>query len=205
MRLRKARITVADLEPGRLLSDAETDAVLQRVEPRTLCRTEPKVCGCGQPLTLPQHWREHMAAARHRVAALFVAAGGCYFGLDDVDPWDAARDARLYAGPHPVVAHPPCERWGRYATAKGATAGDDGGCFAAALAAVRQWGVRVGALRPPSAQSHLALCRRLRAAVTGPKVLLTHDSADTCNQEVEDWLQRWCHEHPSRFGKSSAP
>jgi hypothetical protein len=32
------------------------------------------------------------------VAALFVAAGGCYFGLPDVDPWDVTRDARLYAG-----------------------------------------------------------------------------------------------------------
>ena len=38
------------------------------------------------------------------VAALFVATDGCYFGLPDVDPWDVRRDARLYAGPHPVVA-----------------------------------------------------------------------------------------------------
>jgi hypothetical protein len=61
-------------------------------------------------------------AARHSlgsptattVAALYVATGGCYYGLEGVDPWDAARDARLYAGPWPVVAHPPCERWGRY-------------------------------------------------------------------------------------------
>ncbi len=36
------------------------------------------------------------------VAALYVATGGCYYGLDDVDPWDLARDARTYAGPHPV-------------------------------------------------------------------------------------------------------
>lgn len=40
------------------------------------------------------------------VAALFVATGGCYFGLPGVDPWDAMRDARLYAGPHPVVVDP---------------------------------------------------------------------------------------------------
>ena len=32
------------------------------------------------------------------IAALYVATGGCYFGLDGVDPWDEARDARLYAG-----------------------------------------------------------------------------------------------------------
>lgn len=45
------------------------------------------------------------------VAALFVETGGAYFGLDDVDPWDITRDARQYAGPHPVVAHPPCSTW----------------------------------------------------------------------------------------------
>jgi hypothetical protein len=48
------------------------------------------------------------------IAALYVETGGCYYGLPDVDPWDLARDARTYAGPWPVVAHPPCERWGRY-------------------------------------------------------------------------------------------
>ena len=79
------------------------------------------------------------------IAALYVQTDGVYSGLPDVDPWDAERDARLYAGPWPVVAHPPCERWGRYWSG-GPSArvrrqlGDDGGCFAAALAAVRRWG-----------------------------------------------------------------
>lgn len=68
------------------------------------------------------------------VAALFVARGGCYFGLPDVDPWDEQRDARLYVGPYPVVAHPPCERWGRYwyggPSAKvRRVKGDDSGCL----------------------------------------------------------------------------
>lgn len=72
-------------------------------------------------------------------------AEGCYFGLAGVDPWDKRRDARLYAGPWPVVAHPPCERCGRYWGGAPATwprliKGDDGGCFAAALATVRRWG-----------------------------------------------------------------
>lgn len=85
------------------------------------------------------------------IAALYVQTGGCYFGLPDVDPWDAARDARRYAGPHPVVAHPPCARWCRLAglveARWGHKRGDDGGCFAAALAAVRAWG---GVLEHPA-------------------------------------------------------
>lgn len=90
------------------------------------------------------------------IAALFVETEGCYFGVDGVDPWDAARDARRYEGPHPVVAHPPCERWGRYATggpnprAARRARGDDGGCFAAAIAAVRRWG---GVLEHPADSS----------------------------------------------------
>lgn len=47
------------------------------------------------------------------IAALYVAKDGAYFGIPDVDPWDESRDARLYAGPHRVVAHPPCSRWCR--------------------------------------------------------------------------------------------
>lgn len=83
------------------------------------------------------------------IAALYVETGGCYYGLPGVDPWDEARDARLYAGPHPVVAHPPCQRWGKLwagqplwikRTGERKVKGDDGGCFKAALAAVRKWG-----------------------------------------------------------------
>ena len=79
------------------------------------------------------------------IAALYVKTGGVYFGIPGVDPWDEPRDARLYSGPHRVVAHPPCERWGRYwyggPSAKvRKVKGDDGGCFAAALAAVRRFG-----------------------------------------------------------------
>ena len=87
------------------------------------------------------------------VAALYVVLEGVYSGFPDVDCWDVVRDARGYAGPHPVVAHPPCERWGRYWSG-GPSArvrrrlGDDGGCFATALAAVRRWG---GVLEHPEA------------------------------------------------------
>lgn len=89
------------------------------------------------------------------IAALFVARGGVYFGMPEVDPWDEARDARAYAGPWPVVAHPPCERWGRYWHG-GPTAhqrqelGNDRGMFAAALWAVRTFG---GVLEHPECSS----------------------------------------------------
>lgn len=85
------------------------------------------------------------------VAALYVAAGGSYYGLPGIDPWPESRDARLYDGPHPVVAHPPCTRWCRLAALVearwGHKRGEDGGCFAAALAAVRRWG---GVLEHPA-------------------------------------------------------
>jgi hypothetical protein len=91
----------------------------------------------------------------NQIAALFVEKDGCYSGLDDVDPWDEARDARKYAGPHPVVAHPPCQRWGRFW--HGSTRkphqfkkGDDGGCFAMALMDVIRYG---GVIEHP-ADSH---------------------------------------------------
>lgn len=89
------------------------------------------------------------------IAALYVATGGAYFDLEGVDPWDEPRDARKYAGPHPVVAHPPCQRWGRYwhggPSAKvRRVKGDDGGCFAAALASVRRWG---GVIEHPEASA----------------------------------------------------
>lgn len=85
------------------------------------------------------------------IAALFVEAHGAYFGLPDVEPWDEARDARKYPGPWPVVAHPPCARWCRLAGLVekrwGHKRGDDGGCFASALASVRRWG---GVLEHPA-------------------------------------------------------
>lgn len=88
------------------------------------------------------------------IAALFVETGGAYFGLEGVDPWDKERDARLYAGPHPVVAHPPCQLWVNFAAlnykrwgGEHNKPGNDGGCFASALASVRTWG---GVLEHPA-------------------------------------------------------
>ena len=80
------------------------------------------------------------------ITALYVETGGCYYGQPwAVDCWDEERDARLYTGPHPVVAHPPCQRWGKFW--HGSTRkphqfelGADDGCFQSALVALRTYG-----------------------------------------------------------------
>ena len=86
------------------------------------------------------------------IAALYVEPKGCYVGVPGVDPWDEARDARTYAGPYPVVAHPPCQRWGRFWHGSPRKPhqyrmGDDNGCFKAALNAVLRFG---GVLEHPA-------------------------------------------------------
>ena len=80
------------------------------------------------------------------IAALFVQPKGCYI-KPDIDPWPDSRDARKYKGPFPVIAHPPCQLWGAMAAVNYARwggehnrPGNDGGCFAYALAAVNIFG-----------------------------------------------------------------
>jgi hypothetical protein len=89
------------------------------------------------------------------VAALYVLEDlrGPYVGLPDVEVWGVTRDARLYNGPNPCVAHPSCSRWSRYwhggpSTKTRRILGDDDGCFQAALRSVRTWG---GVLEHPEA------------------------------------------------------
>ena len=79
-----------------------------------------------------------------QIEALYIEPDGVYAGLPDVDAWCEMRDARGYPGPLPVVAHPPCQRWGRFW--HGSTRkphqyklGDDGACFAHALLALAEW------------------------------------------------------------------
>jgi hypothetical protein len=97
------------------------------------------LAGLAEPALLPM------------VAALYVEAGGVYSGLPCVDVWDEARDARLYDGPWPVVAHPPCGVWCQIAPLNeaqyGIKVGEDEGRFAAALGAVDRWG---GVLEHPA-------------------------------------------------------
>lgn len=113
--------------------------------------------GCAQGFSRTYGLPDEPASASPTptIAALYVQPDGCYADLPGVEVWDQARDARTYAGPHPVVAHPPCQRWGRFW--HGSTRkphqfrkGEDEGCFAAALAAVRLFG---GVIEHP-ADSH---------------------------------------------------
>ncbi len=102
-----------------------------------------------------------------KVAALFVETNGVYCGLPDVDAWDIVRDARRYEGPHPIVAHPPCERWGSFwpgspvQVAKGIRfkKGDDNGCFQAAYDAVRRYGGVIEHPRGSHAWAHFGIPR----------------------------------------------
>lgn len=121
------------------------------------------------------------------IAALYIDPLGPYPSMLGVDCWDESRDARTYAGPHTVVAHPPCERWGRYwgggpsARVK-RTLGDDGGCFAAALAAVRRWG---GVLEHPEA-SHAWSHHGLRAPARSGGWTRTADGWTCCGVAADD-------------------
>lgn len=87
------------------------------------------------------------------VAALYVdTARGPYPAIPGVECWGFATrdgsqidafatdlDARSYAGPHPVVAHPPCGPWGRfwwnYKGGEGSRS-----CGLRAADQVREWG-----------------------------------------------------------------
>lgn len=104
---------------------------------------------------------------RDDVSALFVDPRGPYPSLV-TDYWDEARVARLYAGPNRVVGHPPCSVWGPLARINqaryGHLVGDDGGCFASALASVRRWG---GVLEHPAESIAWARHGLLRPSAVG--------------------------------------
>lgn len=150
------------------------------------------------------------------IAALFVDAVGIYSTIEGVDPWGIERDARTYPGPHAVVAHPPCERWGRYwfggpscKTRK--RKGDDSGCFASALASVRRWG---GVLEHPAYSSAWQAFGLSSPPLSGGWVSAGDWVGWTCHVEQghyghrarkATWLYAARIELPSlRWGKSSA-
>lgn len=80
----------------------------------------------------------------HTVAALYIDPRGPYPKMTGVDCWDETRDARTYAGPHPVVAHPPCGPWGRL---RHLYRGAEHDCALVAVEQVRRFG---GVLEHPA-------------------------------------------------------
>jgi len=91
------------------------------------------------------------------VAALFVQSGGVYSDVDCVEAWDERKDARKYTGNYPVVAHPPCQLWGKFAKINYARwggehnkPGNDGRLFESALDNTR----RVGGVLEHPAQTY---------------------------------------------------
>lgn len=107
-----------------------------------------------QPGAGAKDCRKGGVMTRPSIAALFVQGDGCYSAGFRFDPWPESRDARLYDGDLPVIAHPPCQLWGKMARVNYSRwggehnrPGNDGGCFASALASVNRCG---GVLEHPA-------------------------------------------------------
>lgn len=146
------------------------------------------------------------------IAALYVETDGCYANLPKVDPWDEARDARQYAGPWPVVAHPPCQRWGRFW--HGSTRkphqyklGDDGGCFASALEMLEAFG---GVLEHPCdshAWRHFGMDRPTRHAgwqqTRGPIIYTRVDGNAVATEARRAGEWRTCYVEQGNYGHMS--
>lgn len=86
------------------------------------------------PVVSPQ-----IADGSQPVSVLFARADSVYKTLPGCDVWDIDRDARGYAGPSPVICHPPCRAWGKLASFSHPRAGErDLALFA--LECVRRYG-----------------------------------------------------------------
>lgn len=73
---------------------------------------------------------------RKSPTVLYTCPRSTYLTLD-VDCWDKKRDATLFRGPGPVIAHPPCTSWGRL---KAFCRTDDAATGPIAVSQVRRYG-----------------------------------------------------------------
>jgi hypothetical protein len=90
---------------------------------------------------------EQATGTRPRViAALYIDAKGPYPVMTSVNAWTEKDDARRYAGPFAVVAHPPCGPWSALKHLHRAKPGEKD-CAPLAVLAVRLW---VGVLEHPA-------------------------------------------------------
>ena len=124
------------------------------------------------------------------VAVLYVMGRSHYRSMPGVEAWGEREDATLYRGPHPVVAHPPCESWSAF---WGWTARQDRRHLGPlAVDQVRKWG---GVLEHP-AYSGLWDDQGLPAAFQGLQVPLFLDPYGGLSIEVSQcW---WGHPSPKR-------
>jgi hypothetical protein len=100
-------------------------------------------------LLLSMWYRQSMTG----VAALYIDPRGPYPALLGPDMcWDEKRDARLYDGPWPVVAHPPCGPWGRL---RHLYRGSEHDCAIRAVEQVRRFG---GVLEHPAGSRLWGAC-----------------------------------------------
>lgn len=126
------------------------------------------------------------------ISVLFVDKEGIYSKVPGLDLWDKERDARKYIGFNPVVAHPPCQRWGKLARVNFKRWGgkhnvpwNDGGCFFSALAAVR---INYGVLEHP-AQSYAWDFFGLQKPVKG----MWRSAGDSWGWVCEVWQSAYGH------------
>jgi hypothetical protein len=126
------------------------------------------------------------------IAALFIQPNGCYAKLPFVDAWPESRDARQYTGNLPVVAHPPCQLWGKLCAVNYARwggehnrPGNDQGCFASALHHVRRCG---GVLEHP------ALSRAFTANDITPPVSMGWQRVTCGGWVCEVWQSAYGHQ-----------
>lgn len=111
------------------------------------------------------------------VAALYIdARRGPYAHMDGVDAWGVDRDARLYEGPWPVVAHPPCEAWGAFRWRAHDRYRD---CGPRAVEQVRRWG---GVLEHPVGSGLWSAC-----GLPGPGCLPDRWGGHTIEVEQVRW------------------
>lgn len=129
-----------------------------------------------------------------RVSALYVDSRGPYPKLG-LDCWDLKRDARNYTGPNPVVAHPPCGSWSKFAKINqkrwGVMVGDDSGCFLFAYLNLLKFG---GVLEHPKhsiAWDHFSLRTPVRGKWLEDDlgwVTEVSQSAYGCKARKQTWL-----------------
>jgi len=90
--------------------------------------------------------------ALRTVAALYIDPRGPYPKMAGVDCWDEKRDARLFDGLCPVVAHPPCTHYGRL---RHLAKREDSDCAPLAVAVARSNG---GVIEHPASSKLWDIC-----------------------------------------------